>query len=91
MRKTSVKRIFPLIVFVLLLIVAIQSLMLWFNSNYRLAINSLSDDVPQRLILNWTDNPATSVSVTWRTAVRVETPLAEIALADASPNFVTWR
>ena len=90
-RRLIVKRIFPLIVFVLLLIVVIQSLMLWFNGNYQLAINSPSGDIPHRLILNWTDNPATSVSVTWRTAVRVETPLAEIALADASPNFVTWR
>jgi len=42
---------------------------------------------PERIILTWKNNPATSQAVTWRTDASVSQAFAEIALADPSPNF----
>lgn len=42
---------------------------------------------PDRILLTWTDDPATSQTVTWRTDTSVAKAYAEIALADASPEF----
>lgn len=44
--------------------------------------------VPDRIVLSWSGDPATTQSVTWRTDTTVQVALAEIALADASPDFV---
>ena len=52
------------------------------------AIDSVATEIPDRVVLTWADNPATTVSMTWRTATRVDSGAAEIAVADASPNFV---
>ena len=41
-----------------------------------------------RICLTWSGDPATSASVTWRTKAEVDSGAAEIAVADASPNFV---
>ena len=38
-------------------------------------------DVPDRIVLTWTDDPATSQAVTWRTAARVDSAVAELTLA----------
>ena len=43
---------------------------------------------PDRVILTWQGNPATSQAVCWRTDTTVSTPLGQIALADASPDLV---
>lgn len=43
--------------------------------------------IPDRIILTWSDDPATTQSVTWRTDTSVESAFAEIAVADASPDF----
>ena len=43
--------------------------------------------VPDRIILSWTDNPAKSQTVTWRTDNSVKAPLVQIAKADGSPYF----
>jgi len=43
--------------------------------------------VPDRIILSWSDDPATTQSVTWRTDVSVKEAFAEIAPADPSPDF----
>jgi hypothetical protein len=43
---------------------------------------------PDRIVLTWTGNPATSQAVTWRTDASAATAVAEIALADDGPNFV---
>lgn len=43
--------------------------------------------LPDRVILTWTGDPASSQAVTWRTSTDVRTALAEIAVADASPDF----
>ena len=47
------------------------------------AQNSLVDDVPQRIILNLTENPSTSIAVTWRTNSAYSN--SEIEYAEASP------
>lgn len=43
--------------------------------------------VPDRIILTWSDDPATTQSVTWRTDVSVKKAFAEIAPAEGSPDF----
>ncbi len=44
---------------------------------------------PDHIILNYGQNPATSASVTWRTAQEIAVGYAEIAVATAAPKF--WR
>ncbi|RCS49176.1 metallophosphoesterase [Bremerella cremea] len=43
--------------------------------------------MPDRIILTWTGDPATSQAVTWRTSTDVAEAYAEIAVADGSPKF----
>lgn len=43
---------------------------------------------PDRIILGWQDNPATSQSVNWRTDTTVTNAVGAIAEADPSPDFV---
>lgn len=43
--------------------------------------------VPDRIILTWSDDPATTQSVNWRTNTLVGKSWAEIAVADPSPDF----
>lgn len=45
------------------------------------------DDVPQRVILNLTAAPATSMAVTWRTLEHHERPAVEYAVATPGPLF----
>lgn len=44
---------------------------------------------PDHIVLNLTESPATSMSVTWRTSTEVQVGYAEIAPATAAPKF--WR
>jgi hypothetical protein len=43
---------------------------------------------PDRIILTWAEDPATTQSVTWRTDTTVTTPVAEITLATPHPGMV---
>jgi len=43
---------------------------------------------PDHIILSWSDDPASTQSVTWRTDTSIAQAYAEIASADASPNFI---
>lgn len=43
--------------------------------------------MPDRVVLTLSADPRTTQSVTWRTSTEVVTGLAEIALAEAGPNF----
>jgi hypothetical protein len=43
---------------------------------------------PDRVILTWSADPATTASVTWRTSPNVTGPVAEIALAEDGAGFV---
>jgi len=45
---------------------------------------------PDRIILTWSDDPATSQSVRWRTDVTVGVNWAELALASSDPDFVNY-
>lgn len=44
--------------------------------------------VPDRIVLSWTGDPATSMAVTWRTDTTVEHAVAEIAPSEGGPKFV---
>ncbi len=44
---------------------------------------------PDHIVLNLTEDPATSMSITWRTDTTISEGFAEIALATAAPRF--WR
>jgi len=44
--------------------------------------------VPDRIILTWAGNPATSQAVTWRTDTSVQKPVAQIAIDEDGPLFV---
>lgn len=43
--------------------------------------------LPDRIVTNWTAEPATSFSVTWRTSTAVERGYGEIAEASGGPDF----
>lgn len=43
--------------------------------------------IPERIILNLTETPATSQAVTWRTKYNVSNPQAQLAPATESPDF----
>lgn len=44
--------------------------------------------IPDRIILTFNGDPATTQAVTWRTDATVERPIAQIAPADHGPKFV---
>jgi len=44
--------------------------------------------VPDRIVLSWERDPATSMAVTWRTDTTVRQAVAEFALAEDGPKFV---
>lgn len=43
---------------------------------------------PDRIVLTWTDDPAVTQAVSWRTSVEVRQGVAEIAVAGPGPDFV---
>jgi acid phosphatase type 7 len=43
--------------------------------------------VPDRIILTFADDPATTQAVTWRTSTEISRAMAEIAVAEAGPAF----
>lgn len=45
--------------------------------------------VPERIVLTWKEDPSTTQAVTWRTDTTVETAVAQIALAEDGPLFIT--
>ena len=47
--------------------------------------------MPDRILLSWQANPATSFSVTWRTDTTVDVGIGEIAVATDGPKFVDKR
>ncbi len=72
---------------VFLLLIAGQA---WAQEYHRAAVDSMPTQIPDRIVLNWSGDPATAASVTWRTDTRITQAEGEIAEADASANFVTW-
>lgn len=45
------------------------------------------EPMPERIILTWKTDPATSQAVTWRTSTKSTEGKAQIAIAEASPGF----
>ena len=45
---------------------------------------------PDRVVMTPTATPATSQSVSWRTSTDVQTPIAEIVVAEAGPGFKNY-
>ena len=43
---------------------------------------------PDHILLNYSDDPASTISVTWRTSREITTGFGEIAEAKADPKFV---
>jgi acid phosphatase type 7 len=43
--------------------------------------------LPDRIVLTWSDDPATTQAVTWRTSTEVARGLAEIAIASPGPDL----
>ena len=43
--------------------------------------------LPDRVVLTWTGDPATSQAVTWRTSTEVKHAFAQIAVASGNPSF----
>ena len=50
---------------------------------------SKPSEYPDRIILNFGQNPSSEVNVTWRTTTEISTAFAEIAIATAAPKF--WK
>lgn len=44
--------------------------------------------LPDRIVLTWQSDPATSQAVTWRTSTDVKQAIGQIAIAEAGPNFI---
>jgi hypothetical protein len=47
-----------------------------------------STAIPERILLGWKGDPATSVAVSWRTDTSVQQAYGQITLAEDGPNFV---
>ena len=43
---------------------------------------------PDHIVLNFSQNPATSISITWRTSEDIKVGFGEIAISDANPKFI---
>lgn len=54
----------------------------------RAALDVIPSKIPRQIILTWSNDPATTQSVTWRTDTTIMSAYAELALADDSPNFI---
>ncbi len=50
-------------------------------------VSVLFADIPSRVILNLTENPATEMAVTWRTMEKVDKPVAHLTKATADTKF----
>ena len=51
------------------------------------AIPAPAGHVPERMILTWSGDPATTQSITWETAAALTSPQAQVARMSAHPNF----
>ncbi|MBU2098095.1 MAG: fibronectin type III domain-containing protein [Gammaproteobacteria bacterium] len=56
----------------------------WEPTAHALELAHAPSPLPERVVLTWSDNPATTQSVTWRTDTSVKKAVAEIAVANAN-------
>ena len=60
------------------------------NEYHRAAVDRAPKKIPDRIVLTWSGDPATTASVTWRTDTSIAQAEGQIAEANASANFTTW-
>ena len=53
------------------------------------APGELPTHYPDRIALTWSNDPASTLSVTWRTDTTIAASLAQVAVATAAPSFFT--
>lgn len=56
----------------------------WRPAAHALELAHAPSPLPERIVLTWSDNPATTQSVTWRTDTSVKKAVAEIAVANSN-------
>ena len=56
----------------------------WNNKDFSMDMAHLPTPLPDRVILTWNDNPATTQSVNWRTDISVKKGFAQLAIANAN-------
>ncbi|WP_114936611.1 purple acid phosphatase family protein [Mucilaginibacter endophyticus] len=52
-------------------------------------VNYTATEIPDRIILTITENPAVSITINWRTSLTSEVNSVEYAIADAHPEFIS--
>ena len=57
---------------------------------HRAVVDFLPTQIPDRIVLTWSGDPATTASITWRTDTSIAQAEGQIAEANASANFTTW-
>lgn len=90
MPSSSANNRSPKVLISALLLLVIAGFLAFYMSRYsRLsdAARYRATPIPDRIVLSWTHDPATSRSVNWRTATSVREATAEIALAGPGPGF----
>ncbi|MCZ6633192.1 MAG: metallophosphoesterase family protein [bacterium] len=81
----------PCKTFFILLCAILLPIMLDAHKYHRAAIDATPSVIPDRIIRTFNGDPATTLTLTWRTSTEVLASEGEFALADASPNFVFRR
>lgn len=66
---------------------AIAGLLLLGAACFQSAELKTPGNIPSRIILTWSDDPARTQSVTWRTETPLKTPRAQVARLTANPDF----
>lgn len=61
----------------------------WHPIAYPIAKQHAPTPIPDRVVLTWNDDPATTQAVTWRTDTTVKHGVAEIAVANANGRALT--
>ncbi|MDQ8180848.1 fibronectin type III domain-containing protein [Pelagicoccus sp. SDUM812005] len=56
----------------------------WHPQKYSIELEHAPTPIPERVVLTWNDDPATTQAVTWRTDTSVLEAVAEIAVANAN-------
>ena len=60
------------------------------NEYHRAAVDPAPSQIPDRIVINWSGDPTTTASITWRTDTSITQAEGQIAEANASANFTTW-
>ncbi len=73
-----------------LILLLLSTVPAYANEYHRAAVDPTPSKIPDRIILNWSGDPTTTASITWRTDTSITQAEGQIAEANASANFTTW-